>query len=153
MIYCFDTSAFIGGWHRLYPPEHFPSLWDRLADLIGDGRILAPKEVLFEAERKEDALHAWLRQRKNLFVEATEELQVEVAEVQRRFPGLTDPERRRGQADPYVIALARIKGAVVVTDEKRERKRKPITIPKACEALGIDWCDLLGMIRRESLRF
>ena len=54
-LYCFDTSAFLDGWSRYYPPEVFHSLWeDNMNDLVGDGRIISSIEVLNELEEKDD---------------------------------------------------------------------------------------------------
>ncbi len=39
MTYCVDTSGWLDGWERHYPPDVFPSLWTTLDELIGAGAV------------------------------------------------------------------------------------------------------------------
>ena len=69
MSYCIDTSALLGAWVRWYPPEMFPTLWDKVDALIENHRLISSEEVLQELERKEgDTLHAWAKQRHSIFL-------------------------------------------------------------------------------------
>jgi hypothetical protein len=54
MIYCVDTSAWLDGWARDYPPDVFPSLWDKLAECILAGTLKCSEEVYVELEKKEE---------------------------------------------------------------------------------------------------
>ena len=62
-----DTSALIEGWQRLYPPDVFEGVWDKLNELIDTGELIATEEVLHDTEKKEDGLYEWLRQRTKFF--------------------------------------------------------------------------------------
>ena len=65
MTYCFDTSAFIAAWIENYPPDVTPKLWsNHLPSLIDAGRLVTPKDVLLELEKKagkDDGLYDWLK--------------------------------------------------------------------------------------------
>lgn len=150
-VFCFDTSALIHAAARAYPIEVFPSFWDRFAALIDDARVIAVDEVLREIARKDDELHAWCKSHPNLFTPITEEVQVAAAEVIAAVPSLVDLNKGRGQADPFVVALARVRAATVVTQEPT----KPTSprIPDACRRFSVPCISLLDFIRRMRWRF
>jgi hypothetical protein len=60
-----DTSIFVNAWTRDYPPDAVPALWEGFVDLIAEGRMHAPKEVLLEIEGKADDVPAWCKTRKD----------------------------------------------------------------------------------------
>lgn len=72
--------------HREQPIDLYPSLWDRLSDLLAGGRAVVPREAQRELESRDDDVQRWLRQRSSCVVEATApELDV-VVEIARRHP-------------------------------------------------------------------
>ena len=151
VVYCIDTSALIAAWQERYPIENFPPFWQRLDDLINDGRLTAPVEVLRETSRRSDELHAWLSTRKEMFRELEEALQIEAANVLAQFPRLVGERKLRTSADPFVIALARVDSLRIVTDEKRTGSLQRPNIPDVCDALRMDPCiSLLELIRAEN---
>ena len=73
--------------------------------------------------------------------------------IQNQFTGLRDPKAEYEEADAYVIALAKQRGGMVVTQEtsaaeKRNPKRTHY-IPDVCRELGIPRISLLGLMRWE----
>lgn len=60
-------------------------------------------------------------------------------------------------ADAYVIALAKARGWMVVSQEtsaqEKHRPRQSYYIPDVCRDLGIPCVNLLGMMRREKWVF
>ena len=149
-IYCIDTSALIAGWQERYPPENFPVFWRRVDELIADNRLTAPMEVLRETEKRSDELHGWLSARRQMFRELDDAIQIEAAGVLRQYPRLVGDRRLRTSADPFVIALARVAGLRVVTDEKPTGNLQRPNIPDVCLALGMPPCmGLLDLIRAE----
>lgn len=110
MTYSLDTSAILHAWRRAYPREVFPALWQRVDELIEQGHLIASEEVLVELERLDDEVHEWARQHRAMFVPTDDAIQLAVQEILRSHPGLVDPARSRLGADPFVIALARIRG-------------------------------------------
>ncbi|QPS43721.1 DUF4411 family protein [Burkholderia humptydooensis] len=65
MRWCFDTSALIEPWVRLYPPDLFAPIWQKLTELCEAGDIVAPIDVLHELEKQKDDLHDWAESEAN----------------------------------------------------------------------------------------
>lgn len=145
--YVVDTSIWVDiGKH--HPPDIFRSLWQNLDAAIATGDILSPDEVLHELERGEDALAATLGSRQGLFVPLDEAQMQAVADVVRECPGLVNEEADRGRADPFVVALARVRHGTVVTGERpRRAPMAPFKIPDACGRFGIPCLDWFGFLR------
>ena len=53
-----------------------------------------------------------------MFVPLGEEVQLATQEILTQFPRLVGTMKDRNRADPFVIALAKVKAAIVVTGEK-----------------------------------
>ena len=153
MKYSIDTSAIIDCW-LLYPPDVFPALWDRLNELIDHGVLIGPEEALRELARKDDEAYRWARGHRSMFVPEDPRVQAEARQVLKRYPRLVDEEKETPDADPFVIALARVQGCSVVTREKLSRnpKERP-KIPDVCRELGVQWLNILGMFRELGWKF
>ncbi len=153
MIYCVDTSAWLDGWSRDYPPDVFPSLWDKLAECVASGVLRCSEEVYVELEKKDDGLHDWLKLRKEVLVSIDEDIQRLALELLKAHPRLVDTHRNRSQADPFVIATAEHLKAVVVTGEKPRGKLDIPKIPDVCEARDIRCITFLEMLRELEWKF
>jgi hypothetical protein len=150
VTYCIDTSALIEAWQVDYPIENFPGFWNRMGELIDAGRLVAPEEVLRETTKRSDELHAWLKARKQMFRELVDAVQIEVAAVLAKYPRLVGERKLRTSADPFVIALARVEGFQIVTDEKPTGSLMRPNIPDVCNDLGMQPCwPIVGIIRAE----
>lgn len=146
-FYCIDTSALIE-LKMLYRMKTFPSLWDKLSDLVKQDRLIAPREVLNELEAKDDELFRWFKKHKKMFKAANQD-QIDTAkEILTKFPQLVDPNKQIPDADPFVIALAIVRNKerslfgekfIVVTREERTGSGggRP-KIPDVCVAYGIE---------------
>jgi hypothetical protein len=148
-IYCIDTSSLIAAWQERYPIENFPPFWRKMEDLITARRLVSPIEVLNETQKRSDDLHTWLKERGNMFRELEDAIQIEAAAVLARFPRLVGQKKLRTSADPFVIALARVEGLKIVTDEKPTGNLERPNIPDVCTAMGMNWIGLLELIRAE----
>lgn len=154
MIFCMDSSAWMDGWVRDYPPDVFPTLWDKLDDLANAGVIKSTEEVYVEIKKKDDELHAWLKDRKEIFVPIEEEIQNVVAELLSTYPRLVDTKKNRSQADPFVIATAEyLQDGCVVTGEKASGKLEVPRIPDVCHDRGTPCITFLEMLREISWKF
>jgi uncharacterized protein DUF4411 len=151
--YSIDTSSLVEAWHRRYPVDVFPALWDGIDRLISSPRLLASDEVFQEIKKKDDDLYEWVKARPGLFRPLDREIQAAVREVLRRFPRLINTQRGRNQADPFVIALAQVEHGTVVTNEVHLGSIDRPRIPDVCDALGVPCINVLGLIRREGWRF
>lgn len=148
-VYCVDTSSLIAAWQERYPIEHFPRFWDRMDDLISAERITAPIEVLIEMKKKSEELHIWLKARQWMFRELDDAIQQQAGIVLAQFPRLVGERKLRTSADPFVIALARVEGLALVTDEKPTGSMNRPNIPDVCNALGMKTMGVLDLIKAE----
>jgi hypothetical protein len=138
-MYVYDTSTFINGWRDHLPPGTFPRVWSFIGDEMESGRIIVPREVLSELEKKYDEVAAWARERRDRFVYPSEEVQRRSGEIY----GLLSNPAGRDQADPFVIAEAEDRGFAVVTYEGRsfsgEKTRNwDRRMPGICNGIGVE---------------
>ena len=153
MPYCVDTSGWLDGWQRYYPPDVFPSLWTKLDGLVNSGEILSSEEVYLELKKKSDELHDWIQARKQMLVPLDEPIQLKAVALLSEFPRLVDTLRGRSKADPFVIATAMERVAVVVTGEPLTGKLHKPRIPDVCQVKNIRCITFLQMIRELKLSF
>ena len=149
MTYCIDTSSLIAAWQERYTIENFPGFWVKMDTLIVAGRLIAPVDVLHETKKRSDELHAWLKARRTMFRELDDAVQIEALQVLAQFPRLVGERKLRTSADPFVIALARVEGLQLVTDEKPTGSMSRPNIPDVCNELGMVSISVLDLIRRE----
>jgi len=97
-------------------------------------------------------LRDWAKTRSSIF-DLTENHLAAALVVEGNFPSLKDPNAQFDEGDAYVIALAQLRDAIVVTAETpAATKRKPkrsMHIPDVCAALGMTSITNIGMMRRE----
>lgn len=97
-VYCVDTSSLIAAWQERYPIDNFPSFWAKVEGLIDEARLIAPVDVLHETKKRSDDLHTWLKGRKSMFRELTDEVQIEAAQVLAQYPRLVGERKLRTSA-------------------------------------------------------
>ena len=153
MKYSIDTSAILDGWVRFYPQKVFPKLWIKLDELINIGELRATEEVFHDLERKEDEVYKWAKNRPQLFVPIDTEIQLVVSNILKDYERLVDTKKGRSASDPFVIALALINKACVVTGEHPTNKINEPKIPDVCRVLGIRCINLLSLMREQGWVF
>lgn len=130
-------------------------MWNHLIELAQAERLFAPDEVLLELERGGDDIYQWAKELDYMFLQPNEEVQQVVSQIVESYPLFVPDVSSDGiWADPYVIALAKVNNAIVVTGEKTvgpEAKRPKI--PNICLDLQIDCIDFLQLIRLEGWKF
>jgi hypothetical protein len=152
-IYSCDSSAFLDGWVRHYPPDTFPVVWEQMSRLIGDGQLLFVDEVARELKRKDDGAYQWVADRDNSIVAIDGLIQDAVTEILRDHQRLLDTRRNKSGADPFVIALARVRACSVLTGEQSTGSLERPKIPDVCSVLTIPCVSLVQMFRDERLVF
>ncbi len=152
-MYSVDTSAILHAWLRAYPPANFPAFWTKIDGLINTGDLIATEEVLIELERKDDDVYKWAKARNQMVITIDEPVQVAVQEILGTHPRLLDTRKSRSSADPFVIAVAKINGATVLTQESRSNRDSKPNIPDVCSALGIPSVDLIQLIKEQQWVF
>lgn len=156
-IYSIDTNVVMDWQIRFYPTDVFTGMIERIDQLVDMKRWLAPALVQEELEAvgTQDAI-AWAKARSGMFVPLNEVLS-EALSIQSRFPGLRDPKAEFEEADAYIIALAKIRNGIVVTQEtpaaEKQRPRRSHFIPDVCRELGLTCISFLGLMRREGWKF
>ena len=153
MRFSIDTSAILDGWRRHYPRETFPGLWLHLEALIQSGDLRASEEVKHELEKKDDDALAWAVEQDHFFVQMDDHIQDAVSAILHDHPRLIDTRRGRSGADPFVIALAKVRGCTVITGEGASDSLNRPKIPDVCRAIGVESMRLLDLIRREGWVF
>lgn len=164
MTYCIDTNAFIHSWNFWYAPGTHPTLWKALEDLGHSGRLKMPEQVFDELGEKEDAVYGWCRERKEaLVVEATDETEEVYRDLVNRYPEMTGGLGLGSDyADLYVVAVAAVNNATVVSNEDRgfeqhasmrNRKRKNYRITNVCLDEGVQVIRAYDLIKREGWVF
>lgn len=151
--YCLDTSVLVEGWVRLYPKDVFPSIWGKVEEMVADGRVLSPDEVLNELKKQEDDLYKWAKDQSGLFHPLDIDLQIATHDILTVFPRMVESGKSRHQADVFVVALARMTGRTVVTQEALSVNSNRPKIPNVCKHYGIRCIDLLSLLREQNCNF
>lgn len=121
--------------------------------MIKGGELFSPDEVLSELSQKDDAIYKWARANRTMFVPLDEEVQRATQEILGVFPRLVGAMKDRNRADPFVIALAKVKEAIVVTGEKSIGTPDRPRIPIVCDHFGIGHRTMLELIREKGWTF
>lgn len=150
MIYCVDTSSFIGAWARHYPIDLFPTFWNQLDKLISSGSVISTDLVKQELERRDDDLYKWVKLRENLFQPLDLEIQSELRIIMKDFPHMVKAGSYRNAADPFVVALAKARKATVVSEETPGKQPK---IPTVCDHYSIPCLSLVSFMRANKFTF
>lgn len=150
-MYSVDASAFIYGWSEYYPPDVFPSIWERLGAIASEGRLLVCDEVASELKRKEDGLHKWLMGFPQAIIEIDDPIQLHVRAILAEHSRLLDTRKNKSGGDPFVIALARARKATVVTGELATNSLNRPKIPDVCGALKVPCMNLVDLLREEKI--
>lgn len=152
-FYSFDTSSLLNGRRDLLPPGTFVTLWSNIESMIATGEIRCVDEVRNELGRRDDAIHDWAKSQTDLFVPLTADVQLAAREVLAAHPKLVGVGGRRNSADPFVIALARARDGVVVTEELLTGKIGNPRIPDVCDAMGVRWLNLVRFVQEQGWTF
>lgn len=150
-VYCIDTSAVIRSWNEAYPIAHFPTFWQHIGELVAAGRLIAPIEVREELKRIDDGLGKWLGTHKTMFVAIDEAIQIRQKAILAKHKRLVDTRKEHFAADPWVIALALERNAVLVTEERPTGSPSKPNIPDVCRDpdFTCPCINVLEVIRRE----
>lgn len=156
--YCLDANVLIQAWQKYYNPKFCPDYWKILIELGKQKRIFIPELVFEEITRTEDELSKWLKASKIQIEKISESVTIHLQKIYAADPEhkkLVDNIRGRSLADPWVIAHAMDRNAIVVTKEIKETalNSKRIRIPNVCENMGIKWIDDFQLIEKLGIKF
>lgn len=162
-VFLLDTNVFIEAAKRYYAFDIVPGFWDMLIEKAKDGHILSIDRVKEELLRGRDKLSKWANgQFHSHFVSTKDQAVLDAyrkiiqwAYNQPQFKeGAKKDFARADNADAWLVAYAKAKSCVVVTEEKfnPDIKRK-IPIPNVCEAFGVRYVDTFEMLRQVGVSF
>jgi hypothetical protein len=138
-MFVFDTSAFLNGWRDHLPPTTFSTVWKFIDGCLDDGRVIGPRQVYVEIIKKDDEVAKWAKERQAKFVDPDPAIQGVAGDLWAR---LYAANPQRNQADPWVIAEAKVRGISVVTYEGRSFSGVPTknwhrSMPGICQHEGV----------------
>jgi len=138
----------IRAYNEAYPPRAFPNLWKRIEGMIDQGRMLMPDEVLNELEVGSDSVYHYAKSIIG-FVVPLDAIQFNTARtIMNKYPNLVDLNTSKNSADPFLITLAQVKTATVISEE-RVRNDKQLKIPNICKWHGLRCIDFLGFLEEQ----
>lgn len=154
-LYCLDTSALINAWNKHYSPVVLPSIWAAVEALAAEQIAVSCRAVYKELAKQDDDLFAWSKKHRAMFEEPTASVTQQIREVMAAFPNIAAIGGTTNEADPWVVAHAKIRGAIVVTYEQRQNNIKPTKPPKmpnVCEAFDVPWTPMLDFLAANNVR-
>ncbi len=149
--YVFDTNIFIY-MQRRFPEDIHESLWRVIEEVLESGIVISSEEVLDEITKGDDSLIEWAKARKGSFIESDEDIQSIVRDILRKNDRFVLGSKKTNGADPFVIALAKVKLCKVVTEEPRSGTNNPPKIPNICEQYDIEYIDFNDFLREINIK-
>jgi predicted nucleic acid-binding protein len=148
-----DTSGILDAWVRYYPPDVFPTIWSQMDVSAKNGEIFVIEEVVRELEKKDDGIHGWIKERETIIVPIDDEVQKHVVQIMSKYSRLVDTKKNRSVGDPWVVALALVRGLTVVTGEKASGNLAKPKIPDVCKDLGLSCLEMVDFFRKQGWRW
>jgi hypothetical protein len=155
-MYVFDTNVFITLGY--YYPKRFPTIWTKIDELADENELISVREVRRELDRNcsSDDMNEWIERYRRIFVIASNEECAIVASIfrNRQYCGLV---RRKNilkglpVADPFIIAAAKTRNGIVVTEESAAIKGA--RIPAVCDKFNVECTNLEGFLEQQDLKF
>lgn len=150
--YIFDSNIFMNLQQR-QPIDVYPSVWEKISELMEDGTIISSQEVYEEIIAGDDYLSNWAKQREKFFIPTDEDTQRAVRSILSKHRGLVEGGKKKNNADPFVIAVAQINNCTVVTEETRTNNAGSPKIPDVCEAMGINCIKFVAFSREMEISY
>jgi hypothetical protein len=147
----FDTCSFTE-LRRSYPKPEFESVWQFVEQLLSSGRILSIDEIYIELAQQDDEVFNWVSQWEDNFIPLDDAIQLRAREILVRFPTLIDLRKGKSGADPFLIAVAAVRGGIIVSEENRSGGPPKVKIPDVALSLNITCIKFLNVLRQEGYR-
>ncbi|HLF77560.1 MAG TPA: DUF4411 family protein [Dehalococcoidia bacterium] len=153
-----DTSSLIAV-RSLFSRGDQSAIMDGLSNLVTEGRVVFPREVVTELERyegKDVPALVWAKTHQGLATQKQPSFD-SVREVLEQVPEVVDPDKEGvEEADPYVLAMARemLNDGVdvrVVTEEFKTTNAK-MNLGSAAGFLRIPSVSIKAMLKFEGIR-
>ena len=155
-MYIFDTNVFmtIG----VYYPKRFHTIWATIDKLADGGELISVREARSELDYicHYDHVNQWIEGHRQIFLIASDDECKIVAKIfsSEQYRGLVKQQniiKGSPVADPFLIAAAKTRNGIVVTQESA--KSNGARIPTVCKELGINCINLEGFLEQQGLEF
>ena len=150
VVYAIDSDSL----SKLHKRADGTRICQRLIELIESGTLITHQLVLDEIKKYDKEMYndLTLVRGQMLKDQTREELWAEVGRISFFYQQMSKPRGRtrgtRNKADPWLIAMGKIYGVTIVTEES---PIKPGRIPTTCRREGINCIDLEEFIEIEGL--
>ena len=150
--YIVDTDVLIGLNDSL-PMDVYETPWKMIGKNIENKNIIIC-EAVFNEIKKSVELKLWLEKYKKLIEPCyLDKVLIEAKVIINDCPKLIDINNPSDQSDPYIIALAKLNGLMVLTNEKYSEGGKKTKIPFICKQLSIKCINTHEFYRDENWKF
>lgn len=166
-IYCIDASVVIDMVHD-YPEWLIPGIWDAMAELADQDRLIIPKRVRDEC--KDDEVQQWFEDHSQMVKEFSEIQNVALTQLMADLDSddqhLVDQDSPgKDEGDPFFIALImaenkRLTGSyqsgpvtALCHEGASNRTRGKVKIKDVCQRYRINYLKLLDIAKNEGWRF
>ena len=156
--YTVDTNVLIT--LMTYHPQDKPAyqaIWDEIETLIKQKNIFSTMIVYDEIIKylgKNDQLKKWaISHKKRFFISPDQETWQLAQDIIKKFPDLLDKKKQQTgepEADPFLIALAKSKGATIITQERKDLTNR---IPIVASHYEVKSMDLYEFFEERKLKF
>ncbi len=154
MRYCFDTCALANSWRRHYRIKSFPGVWDHIGNLMDAHDIVVPEEVEKELGVGKDDLVAWFKRYRACVIPISQDQLKIVSVIVNKYPLVSRYKAPRPfHADPFLVALAKLDGRIVVTDEVKSGNSNHPAVPDLCKEYNVKCCNMAQFFELEGLIF
>ena len=153
MNYLLDANTYIQAKNFYYRMSICPGFWEWLDLKLGAGQVGSVDMIYNELVGFGDELSEWVKDRKTLFVgvedQATQAVFSEIADFVVNNRSSKEPHISSflSMADPWLIAKAKILGAIVVTHEVLvPANSTKVKIPNVCKQFGVAYCNTFDLL-------
>lgn len=143
-VYCIDASSLINlmpPWKRdVYRRDIFPTLWQKLENMINSGELISPIEVYEEIKVGQDEVYEWCKKNGKMFKDVDDCQSQKLQDVKKLYDAdyWARESNKPRWADPWGIVLSICEEATIVADEKKTPNRIPFIAEKyKIECLGL----------------
>ena len=159
-MYLLDANTYIQAKNFHYQMTFCPAYWQWLDHQYESGRLGSISKVYDELAVYGDDLSAWVRDRREHFMEVSPEaIQDKFAEVAQHVAGLPGKPAANiadflSGADPWLVAVAAERGATVVTHERLvDTQSKKIKIPNICMEFRVPYISTYELLNQLEAQF
>lgn len=113
--------------------------------MLDRGQIFLPEEVLVELAEKTDAVYNFFRENNRWVVDLDLDQIQGARYIINKYPNMVNVHTSKNSADPFVVALAKIRGSKVITEEQVKTEDQ-LKLPNVCRWNGIQAISFLEFL-------